>query len=152
MCESFEKRPLPRSVLLSAAALVAFAFVAVSIGRFTELGEAPKPQAEALQSRDLLFLDRADGAVLVYEVGMETALDVLEPGTNGFLRGVMRGVARERKLSNVSNSDPVRLTLWDDGRLTLDDLSTNYHVGLIAFGPTNAGAFARLLNVQRATN
>ena len=152
MCESFEKRPLPRSVLLSAAALVAFAFVAVSIGRFTELGEAPKPQAEALQSRDLLFLDRADGAVLVYEVGMETALDVLEPGTNGFLRGVMRGVARERKLSNVSNSDPVRPTLWDDGRLTLDDLSTNYHVGLIAFGPTNAGAFARLLNVRRATN
>ena len=152
MCESFEKRPLPRSVLLSAAALVAFAFVAVSIGRFTDFGEATKPQAEALQSRDLMFLDRADGAVLVYEAGQETALDILEPGTNGFLRGVMRGVARERKLSNVSNSDPVRLTLWDDGRLTLDDLSTNYHVGLIAFGPTNAGAFARLLNVQRATN
>ncbi len=152
MSDPFATRPMPRAAILSAVALIAFSFVAVSVGRFTDLGKAPEKQAEALQSRDLLFLDRADGAVLVYEVGNETALDVLEPGTNGFLRGVMRGVARERKLSNASFSEPVRLTLWDDGRLTLDDLATNYHVGLIAFGPTNAGAFARLLHVPSATN
>lgn len=152
MSDPFKDRPLPRAALLGAVALIGFTFVAITTGRVTDIGIVEAPQAEAVQSRDLLFRDRADGAVLVYEAGDEQAFDVLEPGTNGFVRGVMRGLARQRKLQTAAIADPVRLTLWDDGRLTLEDPSTGYLVGLEAFGPTNAGAFVRFLDTQRASN
>lgn len=152
MSDPFEHRPLPRSVLLGAGALVAASLLAVSLGRSMEVGTLRTPEAEPAQSRDLLFEDRSDGAILVYDSGSDRPMEVLEPGTYGFVRGVMRMVARERRIQGSDRSHPVRLTLWDDGRLTLEDPTTAYQVALEAFGPTNAGAFARLLVAPQAEN
>jgi putative photosynthetic complex assembly protein len=72
-------------------------------------------------------------------------VDVLPPGTNGFVRGVLRGLARERRRQEIGQQPPFRLTLWDDGRLSLEDETTGRRIELEAFGPTNLAAFARLL-------
>ena len=72
-------------------------------------------------------------------------VDVLAPGTNGFVRGVLRGLVRERRADRVGPQPPFRLTRWADGRLSLDDPSTGRHVDLEVFGPTNSGAFAQIL-------
>ena len=57
----------------------------------------------------------------------------------------MRGLARERKRREIGPEPPFRLARAADGRLWLEDPSTGRRIDFIAFGPTNAQAFARLL-------
>jgi putative photosynthetic complex assembly protein len=98
-----------------------------------------------VESHDLRFEDRADGAVLVYDSGDGSLAYTIEPGTNGFVRGVLRGLVRDRRADHIGSTPPFRLTRWANGRLSLDDPSTGRHVDLEVFGPTNAAAFADIL-------
>ena len=66
-------------------------------------------------------------------------------GANGFLRGTLRGLARERKRQGVGAEQPFRLIGRADGRLTLEDPATGRRVDLESFGPTNAAVFAQML-------
>jgi putative photosynthetic complex assembly protein len=69
----------------------------------------------------------------------------VEPGTGGFIRGVLRALVRERRLSGTGAEPPFTLTRWRDGRLTLDDSATGRRLELTSFGPDNAAVFADLL-------
>jgi putative photosynthetic complex assembly protein len=115
---------------------------------FRVAGLSPaKPEPSAIvASYELRFEDRADGAVLVYSEPADRLVQTLPPGTNGFVRGVLRGLARERRAEQIGPTAPFKLTRWADGRLSLDDPSTNRHVDLEVFGPTNAGAFAAIFD------
>jgi putative photosynthetic complex assembly protein len=66
------------------------------------------------------------------------------PG-NGFVRGVMRGMARDRRAHGVGMEPPFALTLWRNGTLSLTDKSTGRAIELGSFGPDNRAAFAALL-------
>jgi len=103
-----------------------------------------------VEQRDLRFEDRASGAVAVYSSEENRLVYTVPPGTNGFVRGVLRGLARERRADSVGTTPPFRLTRWADGRLSLDDPSTGRHVDLEVFGPANAGAFAEILRASEA--
>ena len=136
---------IPRGLLLGAGSLVLASLLLVSVARITGYRPAQAPPSTAVESHDLRFVDRADGAVLVYSAQDGTLVDTLPPGSNGFVRGVLRGLVRERNAEHVGALPPFRLTRWADGRLSLDDPSTGRHVDLEVFGPTNAGAFAQIL-------
>ena len=73
----------------------------------------------------------------------------LQPGTGGFVRGVMRGLAHERKVRGIGAAAPFRLSEWQGGRLDLEDTATGRHIDLEAFGTTNRDAFLQLLHPQR---
>jgi putative photosynthetic complex assembly protein len=146
MSEPMVGRPFPRGALLGAAALVSLALISATAARVTGIGTTAMPPAAPVESRDLRFEDRADGAVAVYEVPGDRLVEVVPPGTNGFLRGALRGLARERKRQEIGVQPPFRLTRWADGRLSLEDPTTGRQIDLGAFGPTNAGAFARLMS------
>jgi putative photosynthetic complex assembly protein len=145
MSERFADRTLPRGALLGAGGLVVLSLAMVVLARVTGYQPAKPPVSVAVDSHDLRFQDRADGAVLVYASEDDRLVDVLAPGTNGFVRGVLRGLVRERRADRVGAEPPFRLTRWADGRLSLDDPSTGRHVDLEVFGPTNSGAFAQIL-------
>jgi putative photosynthetic complex assembly protein len=138
-------RTLPRGALAGAGILLSLSLGMVLVARLTGYQPAKPPASAIVESRDLRFVDRADGAVLVYASDGQRLVDVLDPGTNGFVRGVLRGLVRERRATHVGAAPPFRLTRWADGRLSLDDPSTGRHVDLEVFGPTNAGAFAQIL-------
>jgi putative photosynthetic complex assembly protein len=71
---------------------------------------------------------------------------VIRPDSEqGFVRGVMRGLARERRLKEASVETPFRLQLWSDNGLTLTDLATGRQIELGGFGGTNRAAFAVML-------
>jgi putative photosynthetic complex assembly protein len=144
-------RPFPRGALFGAAALVGLALACTGFARVSGIGTTHAPEAAAIASRDLRFEDRADGAVAVYDVGSDRVLDVLAPGTNGFVRGVLRGLARDRRREDIGSDPPFRLTRWDDGRLSIEDTATHQRIELVSFGPTNVAAFARLLHDRRAS-
>jgi putative photosynthetic complex assembly protein len=141
----------PRGALLGAAALVTIAIVAATAGRLTGIGASHMPDGTAVESRDLRFADRSDGAVVITEAGSDRVVDVAPPGTNGFLRSTLRGLARDRKRRDLGAEAAFRLTRWADGRLSLEDEATGRRIDLGAFGPTNAGVFAHLMTARSAT-
>jgi putative photosynthetic complex assembly protein len=135
---------VPRAALVGAAVLVVSSLLMAGVARLTGYEPDQPPASTVVESYDLRFEDRADGAVLVYDSKDELAYTV-QPSTNGFVRGVLRGLVRERRADHVGRTPPFRLTRWANGRLSLDDPSTGRHIDLEVFGPTNAGAFADIL-------
>ena len=69
----------------------------------------------------------------------------MQPGTNGFVRIVMRGLARERLAVGAGPEQAFDLTRWEDGRLTIADPVTGRQTELVGFGADNERAFAKLL-------
>jgi putative photosynthetic complex assembly protein len=144
------ERILPRGALIGAGALVGFSLLLVIGARLGGYAPSKPPPSIVVEQRDLRFEDRASGAVAVYSSEENRLVYTVPPGTNGFVRGVLRGLARERRADSVGTTPPFRLTRWADGRLSLDDPSTGRHVDLEVFGPANAGAFAEILRASEA--
>jgi len=138
---------VPRPFLLAAAALVALTLLLIAGTRITGFGGAAMSVGEAVAMRDLRFEDRPTGAIAVYAEPDNRLVTTLEPGSNGFLRGILRALVRERRQHGAGPSMPFRLMRASDGSLLLEDLATGRRLHLGAFGPTNAGAFADLLTV-----
>lgn len=145
---------LPRGTLIIAGALLLFALAAASIVRIAGIPPAASPalmrQAQHIapvKSRTLRFVDRADGAVVIEDAGKGGVASIIAPGEKtGFIRGVMRGLARERRSHGIGNGPPFDLTLWQDGELSLTDTATGRTIELTAFGSTNRASFAALLD------
>jgi putative photosynthetic complex assembly protein len=134
----------PRLPLFAVFAALTITVVGAFVGRVTH-ASVTLPGTSLVAERDLRFLDRADGAVIVQSAqdGHEVAVYT---GEQGFLRGTLRGFARTRHLSGLGSEQPFQLSRWSDGRLTIDDKATGQHVELMAFGPTNVAVFAPLLD------
>jgi putative photosynthetic complex assembly protein len=136
--------------LIGAAALIGFTLLAVMAARITGIGQVENPPASAVESRELRFEDRADGAVLVFEGTGPQLVAVVDPERGGFVRGVLRALARERRSYDAAQGEPFRLARRADGSLTLEDPATGRLINLEAFGSTNEAAFARLLSSGEA--
>jgi hypothetical protein len=109
----------PKGALWGAAALISFTLsvtVAVRAGVFPHVANPPTLRATILPASE-----------------------------QGFVRGVLRGLARERRLKDVGPDAPFRLEQWSDNGLTLTDLGTGRQIELGAFGSTNRAAFAVML-------
>jgi len=102
------------------------------------------PDAAAVATRDLRFEDRPDGSIAVIDASSGIVIESIV-GEQGFIRGTLRGLARERKRQGIGPEAPFQLVGRADGRLTLIDPATGRRVDLESFGPVNAGAFVRLL-------
>lgn len=135
----------PKLPLYTAAALIGSTLVLVTITRLTGFGELRTPQTTIVSERNLRFQDMKDGGITVFDAANQQVVERVPPGTNGFLRGTLRGLARERKREGIGQEIAFRLTGRSDGRLLLEDPSTKRLIDLGSFGPTNAAVFARLL-------
>lgn len=133
----------PRWILFFAGGIIAFSLISVGLVRLT--GNGPDQRAAAVVSERLLrFEDRPDHGISVLD-GSTAELVAVVQGEQGFIRGSLRALTRERHARDIGPTQPFRLTAHVDGRLTLTDPSTGEHIDLASFGPTNAGAFARFL-------
>lgn len=148
MSQAIHEPVVPRAGVLAAAALILFALASVTAARLTGMGEVRMTLPAAAESRDLRFEDGKNGAVLVYDVSNQQLVDTLAPGSNGFIRVVLRGLARERKLGDIGSQPPFRLTRFVNGQITLTDTSTGKQIDLDAFGAANTEAFARLMKLR----
>ena len=143
--------PIPRAILVGAGVLVGFSLLIATAGRLLHWQATPLPAASAVTVLHLNFRDRSDGAVEVLDADRgNSVVSVFAPGTNGFARGVLRGLARQRYRQGVGALPPFTLTRWSDGRLTLVDPQTDRHVSLEVFGPTNAEPFVAIFSAESA--
>jgi putative photosynthetic complex assembly protein len=149
----FTHEQFPQWVLTAAGGVVGITLLVVfgvRLGVLPARPTAPELRAEnhvgVVKSGDFAFADRADGALVATDANTGKVALILEPGSNsGFIRGVMRGLMRERQLHEVSRYGAVTITQWADGALTLKDPSTGRVLELGSFGHTNRAAFAQLL-------
>lgn len=146
--------PLPlarptRLPALAVTALLVLALGTVAASRITGVGASTAEPAARLEVREYRFEDRPDGGIAILEPGGRLA-ETVAPGENGFLRGTMRGLARERKRSGLGPEIPFQLVSYADGRFTLEDPATGRSIDLRSFGATNAAVFVRLMAGPRA--
>ena len=134
---------ISRGVLLALGALVLVSLAGVSAVRLSGV-DIHAPDAAAVMTRELRFEDRPDGSIAVIDA-KDSQLVTSIVGQNGFVRGTLRGLARERRRSGLGAEPPFELIGRADGRLTLHDPATGRTVDLESFGPVNAAEFARLL-------
>ena len=149
MSQTIQEPLIPRGGLMAGAALVLFALAAVTTARLTGTGSMHMKLPAMVESRDLQFADGKGGAVLVYDASDQRLIDELAPGSNGFVRVVLRGLARERKLGDIGAQPPFRLSRFANGQITLTDTATGKLIDLDAFGSANTAAFARLMHAER---
>ncbi len=146
MSHAAPNQPFPRKALFAVAALIGFALIAVVAARISGLSPAQAGASPVVHTLDLRFDDRANGAVLVRDARTGAGVAELPPASNGFVRGVLRSLVRERRTRDLGDDHPFRLARHADGRLSLEDVATGRVIELNAFGATNVGAFAALLD------
>ncbi len=92
---------------------------------------------------NLKFEDMPNGDVRVSDAQSGQSI-ALFSGEQGFLRGTLRAMARQRRVTQNEASAPLILRGLQDGRLQLVDPLQNLHIDLDSFGPTNKAVFATL--------
>jgi len=140
----------PRLPLFGAGAVIGLSLLAAIAGRLSGDGKM-QPTATLVAERELMFEDRADGAVVIVNAANNKTIQVMT-GQNGFVRGTLRGFARTRHMNGLGEFLPFRLTSWSDGRLILFDPSTGRHVDIEAFGTANEAIFGALLSPSLYTS
>lgn len=139
----------PRGPLLAVAALLLGTLLATATVRLS--GTVIRaPDAPAVQTRLLRFEDRPDGSIAVFDARLGRQVHSIV-GESGFVRGTLRGLARERKRLGGGPDQPFELVVRADGRLTLHDAVTGRIIDLDAFGPVNASGFASLMSAGATT-
>ena len=133
----------PRWALMCAGGVIAFSLISVGLVRLTGNGPDQRPAAAA-QERQLRFEDRPDGSIAITDARSGEQVSSVQ-GEQGFVRGALRALTRERKARGLGPEQAFQLMVRQDGGLTLFDPATQQRVDLEAFGPTNANNFARLL-------
>ena len=131
-----------------AIALLAVTVVLTAAVHLTGGPDRYEPEGETVASAQLFFTDEPDGFVAVFDA--ETGARLAEYGENEgvFVRSVMRGVARQRRMRGLGAEEPVELSRLSDGQLWLVDQATGIDIFLGAFGPDNSSAFGEILDLE----
>jgi putative photosynthetic complex assembly protein len=148
---------VPRGALIGAAAVLLFTMAMAGATRLGLLPHSADPEASRAaqnvapaQSRELRFSDRADGAVIVSDAGSGELVKVVEFGQGGFLRATMRRMAKARIAAGIGAEPPFKLTLWENGALSLSDPQTGRTAEIHGFGADHSKIFADMLKAPAA--
>lgn len=140
-----------RRAVIACCVIAVATVVASAAVKFTDSGSYYAPQTEAVTMVALRFEDEADGVVAVFDEA--TGERLIEYGLDEgvFVRSVMRGVARQRRLRGYGPDAPVELSRHEDGQIWLLDPASGTQIYLGAFGPDNVGAFEEILEREAQT-
>jgi putative photosynthetic complex assembly protein len=130
---------VPRGALIGAAVMIALSISLAAAGRV--MGASERPTAAVVASVSVRFSDRPDGSIAVSAANADRVIHLVPPGSGGFVRGVLRGMFRTRKLEAIDRAPPFTLTRDADGAFALLDPVSGRRVDLRSFGPTNREAF-----------
>lgn len=132
------------------AALVGCSLVAIALAQWagwTRVGQ----DAPVAWSRALHFQDHSSGAVLVIDANSDQEIARFE-GEQGFVRGSLRALIRERKRRDLGPEQPFILQGHTDGRVSLRDPTTQTRIPLDSFGPNQLALFQPLLGAPVLTS
>jgi len=126
--------------------------VLVAVVQWTGGGATYEPEGEARVSMNLVFTDEADGKVAVFDADTGARLIEYEAMEGVFVRGIMRTVARQRRMRDQGADAPVTLALMENDMLWLTDPESGVRFYLGAFGPDNIVHFEQILDLNGETH
>jgi putative photosynthetic complex assembly protein len=136
----------PRAPLIGAGLLIAATVLSVAFMRPSSPDALTGfVRTAPVETRLLRFEDRSDGSVAVIDGETNAIVSIAAPGTNGFLRGMLRGLMRSRKQNDVPLLTPMLLERLDNGTVLLIDDRMHTTLDLDAYGHTNADVFKAFL-------
>jgi putative photosynthetic complex assembly protein len=139
---------VPFLALAAAGGAIVITMIVAAIGG----SPTTMPPSSVTATRLLSFDDEANGSVVVTDAQTHRQVTILAPGTNGFIRATLRGLAHSQGHEEHARANhPFRLSALSDGRLTLEDRESQRTLDLEAFGSLNAAAFAELLTDREET-
>jgi putative photosynthetic complex assembly protein len=139
---------IPTRLIQAVGALLLICLTIVAYARITDMPLLGIPEPSPIEMETLLRFQAYEGSrVVVYNQENKALVDS-SVGPNGFVQVVYKGFSYERKKKNVSNSKPVRLVLYEDGRLAVVDDSTSWSLQLGSFGSKNAAVFGDLFVLE----
>ena len=127
---------------IAIALLLIGTFITIGMARLQ--GTTQEVAEPARKIRQLRFVDQPDGAVAAIDASTGQLVERYE-GEQGFLRGTLRALVRDRRLQGFGADQPFELIAHDAGRLSLRDPATGSTIALESFGSNNIGVFARLM-------
>jgi putative photosynthetic complex assembly protein len=144
---------VPKGAIWFGAGVIGFTLIAASVVRLGYVPVTASPVAirtaahlTPTATRQLSFGDQAGGGLLITDVATGGMVKDIAPGEpSGFIRGLLRGLSRERRMKHVGMAVPYRLESWPNGQLSLTDTGTGRSIELSAFGSTNRAFMADLL-------
>jgi putative photosynthetic complex assembly protein len=143
---------VPRGALIGVAVVLLFTMAVAGATRIGLIPHSADPIASRAaqniapaKSRELRFVDRADGAVVVNDANTGETVSVIGFGKGGFLRATMRRMAKARIAAGIGAEPPFKLTLWENGALSLSDPETGREAEIQGFGADHSKIFAEML-------
>ena len=137
---------VPPVMIKAIGVLLLVTLLATAYGRYIGMTETVAiPAEDIVEQVSLSFVDQTDGSVSVIDAATGEEVGTLVSGGDGFARGVLRGLVRERRLSSIGPEQPFELFRTAQNDVTLFDPATGRLVALRAFGPTNDAVFRRFL-------
>jgi len=135
---------VPRGPLIGAFLLVALVFGVAIQARVSGKTASEEPVTAVAQQREVRFDPQEDGTLAVVDVDQNREITRLHSDKNGFIFGMLRGIKQKRDVAHTDSMTPLRITRWQDGRMTLDDPATGMHIAVSSFGPTQIASFQQL--------
>lgn len=139
---------ISRPALFAAFGLCLFVLGGVALLRLNgvePVSQPPTGVAEEQVESVVLSMVKGGGVDALDPVD-GTRLATIEPGRDGFVRGILHALDRQRMQHGVPAEGPVEVVRWADGRTTLRDPSTQWSVELRSFGSINLAVFLRLMS------
>ena len=127
-----------RWVMLSLALLLLGVFAVRQSGQDIRQADAP-----VVWQKNLHFEDGEHGEIVVIDAATRQQVAVFE-GEQGFLRGTLRALVRERKKRAIGADEAFELSSHADGQMVLRDPATGEAIHLASFGPSNAQIYRQL--------
>ena len=127
-----------RWVLLGLALLLLGVFIARQSAPSVASTDAP-----VVWTKSLRFEDGAHGEIVVIDALTHQQVAIFE-GEQGFMRGTLRALVRERKKRSMGADQAFELSSHADGQLVLRDPATGEAIHLASFGPSNAQIYRQL--------
>ena len=138
---------VPRLPLLMAAGIVMFTVLFVGLHQWTSglTGDT----ASVTFAQEIRFQSLPGDRIAIVDAADGTALTTIEAGSEGLLRGALRGLLFSRDLGNLDPDASYRLERHAGDGLYLVDPLNGRDIRLDSFGPVEAGALADLLALGR---
>ncbi|WP_102109686.1 photosynthetic complex assembly protein PuhC [Oceaniglobus roseus] len=132
--ERRDREMIPKKLVIAMAALALSALALATVQVVFKLPKSGVPQAAAVIAERSVILV-ADGKSLVVTDPDGTLVTRQDNGA--FISVVVEGLNRARKVSRVEGNPPVTISRLANGRLTLLDPASGWHVELTSFGAGN---------------
>jgi len=141
----------PKPLLIFAAVIVVMTISMAVAWRYWLNPGDTNGGVTVVQTQAFRFVPHGSDRLDVRLMPEDRSLTEVSGNLSSFLQGIVRSLERQRLVDQVSAMDaPFRITYWSDGRLTLEDPTTDTTIALQAYGLDNTAHVFQLLEMATA--